>query len=108
MAIKQELIRIVGAENVFDDAKRFQRHAKGHSLCAHSMPSYVAQSKNAKEVERLIRMANENKVPIVPFSIGIHFNGNTILKQASVVLDLRRMNRILAVDERNRLGKGGV
>lgn len=68
MAIKQELIGIVRAENVFDDAKRFQPHAKGHSLCAPSMPSYVAQSKNAKEIERLIRMANENKVPVVPSS----------------------------------------
>jgi len=103
MAIKEELTGIVGAENVFEDAERLKPYSKDCSLSAPSMPSYVAQPKNAEEVQRVIRLANENKLPVVPSSSGIHFHGNTIPVQGGIVLDLRRMNRILAIDERNRM-----
>jgi len=103
MAIKEELTGIVGAENVFEDAERLKPYSEDCSLSAPSMPSYVAQPKNAEEVQRVIRLANENKLPVVPSSSGIHFHGNTIPVQGGIVLDLRRMNRILAIDERNRM-----
>jgi len=103
MAIKEELIGIVGARNIFEDAKRLKPYSKDYSLSAPGMPSYVARPKNAEEVQGIIRLANETKLPVVPSSSGIHFDGNTIPVQGGIVLDLRRMNRILAIDERDRM-----
>jgi FAD/FMN-containing dehydrogenase len=105
MAIKDELMVIVGAGNVYDDAERLKPYAKDYSLMAPCLPSYVAKPKNADEVQRVIRLANENKLTIVPCSSGIHFNGNAIPVQGGIVLDLRRMNRILEIDERNRMAR---
>ena len=105
MAVKEELVGIVGAENVFEDAERLKPYSKDYSLSVPVMPRYVAQPKNAEEVQRVVRLANENKLPVVPSSSGIHFHGNAIPVQGGIVLDLRRMNRILAVDERNRMAR---
>lgn len=105
MSIKEELIRIVGRGSVFDDAERLKQYSKDYSLSAPGTPSYVAQPTNAEEVQKIIKLANTSKVPVVPCSSGIHFDGNTIPVEGGIVLDLRRMNRILAIDERNRMAR---
>jgi FAD/FMN-containing dehydrogenase len=103
MAIKKELTGIAGADNVFDDAERLETFSKDYSLSPPGMPGYVVKPKNADEVQGIIKVANKYKMPVVPCSSGIHFHGDTIPIQGGIVLDLRRMNRILAVDTRNRM-----
>ncbi len=103
MSIKEELVKIAGDGNVFDDADRLRPYAKDYSLSSPSMPSYVVLPKNAEEVQRLVRLANEKRLPVTPCSSGVHFYGNTIPVQAGIVLDLKRMNKILAIDDRNRM-----
>ena len=46
---------------------------------------------------------NENNVPIVPVSSRVHFHGCSIPKQGGVVVDMKRMNKILEIDLDNRL-----
>jgi FAD/FMN-containing dehydrogenase len=103
MAIKAELTGIIGAEYVFDDAERLRPFSKDNSLSLPSMPSYVVKPKNADEIRKIVVLANKYKLPVVPCSSGIHFHGDTIPVQGGIVLDMRRMNRILAIDERNRM-----
>jgi FAD/FMN-containing dehydrogenase len=105
MAIKEELTGIVGVKNVFDNAERLKPYSKDNSLSPPSMPSYVAKPKNAEQVQKVIKLANEKKLPVVPCSSGIHFHGDTIPVQGGIILDLSGMNRILAIDERNRMAR---
>jgi FAD/FMN-containing dehydrogenase len=103
MAIKKELTGIVGADNVFADAESLKPFSKDYSLSSPNMPSYVVKPKNADEIQGIVRLANKYKIPVVPCSSGIHFHGDTIPVQSGIILDLRRMNRILAIEERNRM-----
>jgi len=103
--IKEELIKIVGAQNVSDDPKVLQSYSKDCSLSTPSMPNYVAKPKNADEVQKVVKLANKNGVPIVPCSSGTHFYGNTIPNKGGIVLDMGRMNRILLIDDRNRMAR---
>ena len=50
-----------------------------------------------------MRIANEFRVPLYPISTGrnLGYGGSAPVLSGSVVLDLKRMNRILEVDERN-------
>ena len=102
MAIKEDLIGIVGAKNVTDDEKKLKQYSKDYSLNRPGMPSYVVQANNAEQVQNIVKLANENKLPVVPCSSGVHFDGNTIPVQGGIVLDLRKMNKILDMDDRNR------
>ena len=105
MAIKEELAGIVGADNVSDDAEILKPYSKDYSLSAPVMPSYVVKPKNADEIQKIVILANKNKLPVVPCSSGIHFNGDTIPVQGGIVLDLSGWNKILAIDTRNRMAR---
>jgi len=105
MAIKEDLTAIVGPRYLFDDAKRLTLYSRDYSLSAPVMPNYVVQPKNAVEVQNIVQLANKYKMPVVPCSSGIHFHGNTIPCQGGIVIDLKRMNRILDIDERNRMAR---
>jgi (+)-pinoresinol hydroxylase len=56
-----------------------------------------------EEVQAVVRTANTYKVPIYPISTGrnLGYGGSAPNLSGSVVLDLKRMNRILEVSERN-------
>ena len=102
MSIKQKLLEIVGSDNFFDDPKALDPYSKDFSLAPSGAPDYVVKPKDAQEVERVIKCANEHLIPVVPVSSWVHFHGATIPKQGGIVLDLTRMNQILEVDEFNR------
>jgi FAD/FMN-containing dehydrogenase len=105
MAIKEELAGISGAERVFDDTESLKPYSHDYSLSTPSMPSYVVKPKSADEILRIVKLANKNRLPVVPLSSGVHFRGDTIPVQGGIVVDLSGMNRILAVDERNRMAR---
>jgi 4-cresol dehydrogenase (hydroxylating) len=56
-----------------------------------------------EEVQAVVRIANTYKIPIYPISTGrnLGYGGSAPVLSGSVVLDLKRMNRILEVNEKN-------
>ncbi len=103
MQIKEGLARIVGAANVSDDPEALQSYARDRSLSAPRSPNYIARPKNTAEVQDIVKLAGASGIPVVPCSSGIHFYGNTIPSLGGIVLDLRRMNKILDIDLPNKM-----
>jgi FAD/FMN-containing dehydrogenase len=56
-----------------------------------------------EQVQAVVRTANEHKIPLYPISTGrnLAYGGAAPVYSGSVVLDLKRMNRVLEVNERN-------
>jgi FAD/FMN-containing dehydrogenase len=56
-----------------------------------------------EQVQKVVRIANQYKIPIYPVSTGknLGYGGSAPVLSGSVVLDLKRMNRIIEVNERN-------
>ena len=50
------------------------------------------------EVRGIVLLANEEKVPIIPYGGGSGLMGGALSIQAGIVIDLRRMDRVLEVD----------
>lgn len=103
MGIKSELAKILGKDYVSDKREDLAGYSCDHSLLPPGMPDAVARPGNTQEVEKIVTWCNEKNIPIVPVSSKIHFHGCTIPKQGGVVVDLSRMNKILEIDEANRL-----
>ena len=103
MQIKRELTRIVGAENVSDEPEALLSYSRDCSLSTPRTPNYIARPKNTEEVQNVVKLANESGIPVVPCSSGIHFYGNTIPNLGGIMLDLRRMNKILEFDLDNKM-----
>lgn len=63
------------------------------------MPGIVVRPITTEEVQQILALANKNKIPIVPFSRGVNVRGLCIpTKDNSIVVDLKRMNRILEIN----------
>src|SRR5262245_51225054 len=57
---------------------------------------------SVEEVQQVVRVANQYRIPLYPISTGknLGYGGSAPSYTGSVVLDLKRMNRILEVDDR--------
>ncbi|HXC60537.1 MAG TPA: FAD-dependent oxidoreductase, partial [Steroidobacteraceae bacterium] len=58
---------------------------------------------SVEEVQAVVRTANQYKIPLYAISTGrnLAYGGSAPVYSGSVVLDLKRMNRVLEVSERN-------
>lgn len=105
MAEKEELGKIVGAKNVFDDPEILEEYSKDQSFARPIKPRYVVKPKNAEEVKRIVQWANETLTPLIPVSSGPpHFRGDTVPSTGgAVIIDLSRMKKIIRIDRRNKV-----
>jgi 4-cresol dehydrogenase (hydroxylating) len=94
---------VVGAEHVLtgDDVDEF-RDAFWHRDWSEYDPSAVVQPGSVEEVQAILRIANEHRVPIWTTSTARNLgNGaGSPRVQGAVVLNLRRMNRVLEINEK--------
>ncbi|MFC1929022.1 FAD-binding oxidoreductase, partial [Chloroflexota bacterium] len=102
MGLQEELSGIVGSKNYSGDPEVLRSYSEDFSFMPSGMPNYVVKPKEAEEVQKIINLANEHLIPVVPISSKVHFHGATIPKQGGIVLDLSRMKQILEIDELNR------
>jgi FAD/FMN-containing dehydrogenase len=66
-------------------------------------PSLLVYPESKEEVQAIVRLANENKMPLIPVSSGPpRFHGDTVPKEPGTIVDFSRMGRILKVDPLNR------
>jgi glycolate oxidase len=65
------------------------------------MPALVVFARTVDEVSRLLRVANERSLVIVPRGSGTGLSGGSVPVEGSIVLCLTRMDRVLEVDSRN-------
>jgi glycolate oxidase len=63
----------------------------------------VAKPKDAQEIAKILLLANERKIPVIPRGAGTALSANSIPAKASILLSLERMNSILEIDEENMI-----
>ena len=99
------LAALVGRDNVAADPASLEEFARDESFVPRLTPWAVVRPGSAEEVQRVVAWANETATPLVPVSSGgPHFHGDTVPSvPGAVMLDLRRLDRILRIDGRNRM-----
>jgi len=104
MQIKAKLAEIVGKEHVDATRKVLLPYSKDHSLLeCNGLADVVVWPDNADQVHKIVQLANEIKMPVIPVSSEQHFHGSTLPKMGGIIMDLKRMNRILDYDVPDRL-----
>lgn len=64
-----------------------------------ALPQLVVWPQNTGEVAALLRLANERKIPVVPYGEGSGTLGGAVPIHGGIVLDLKKMNRIRSIDK---------
>lgn len=100
MDVIQDLIKIVGKENVRTD--EIERLCYSRDLSVHeAVPDVIVFVKTTEEVSRIMALANEKKIPVTPRGSGTSAVGGALAAKGGILLDLSRMDRILEIDKEN-------
>lgn len=99
--VKEKIISVVSAAN-FDDSKTgCLVYSYDATPNFQSMPDGVVSPRNKEEVSQIVKICNENKIPIVPRGSGTNLCGGTCPTEGGIVLLFKHMNQIIEVDEEN-------
>ncbi|MFW9846943.1 MAG: FAD-binding oxidoreductase, partial [Candidatus Thorarchaeota archaeon] len=100
MDIKQRLTEIVGDNWVADGVAEKYVYSYDMTENPPKQPAMVVMPESVEEVQKIVLVANETLTPLVPFVTGQNVGGLTIpAVEGAVVVDLKRMSRIIEVDE---------
>ncbi len=105
MTKANELVTIVGDENVSFGQDILQEYSSDLSFVRPIRPGNIVKPKDTSEVQSIVKWANETNTPLVAVSSGApHFNGDTVPGVGgSIIVDLSGMKRIIRIDRRNRV-----
>lgn len=93
---------IVGERFVSDQAEELYFYGRDPGLMPAHAPDCVVLPESVEQIQAIVRLAGEKKTPLVPVGAGMALTGLCIPLKAGIVLDMKRMNRVLEVHERAR------
>lgn len=93
---RRELGKILGAGHLKLDweTRVCYGYDATNNLC---VPHAVAFPENALQISRILELANEKGMPVVPRGAGSGFTGGAVPVKGGLVISTERMNRILSI-----------
>ncbi|HEC72469.1 MAG TPA: FAD-binding oxidoreductase, partial [Thermoplasmatales archaeon] len=77
---------IVGEENIRDNLADLYVYSSDASVHS-SMPNVVVRPGSTQEVQKILRYANKNRIPVIPRGAGSGMSGQTVPIDGGIVLD---------------------
>jgi FAD/FMN-containing dehydrogenase len=100
--IHRSLIEILGEKSVSNTPEELWFYSRDPGVLPPHLPDYVVAPKTTEQVQKVVQLANREKIPIVPMGNGMALTGLVIPLKGGIVMDMKRMNKILEVNERAR------
>jgi len=99
--IINNLKEIVGAQNVITDTDALENYAHDETPLYHSIPEVVMKPGTTAEVSEIMKLANENLIPVTPRGGGTSLSAGAVPICRGIVLSLERMNHVKEIDREN-------
>ena len=102
----QAFANVVGSEWVFSEDSDTRLYADAYSprggLENDLWASGAVAPESTEQVQQIMRIANQYKIPVYAFSTGknLGYGGSAPIYSGSVMLDLKRMNKIIEINEK--------
>ncbi|MCI2429346.1 FAD-binding oxidoreductase [Candidatus Acetothermia bacterium] len=93
----QQLQTLLGSDRVLTGESELSIHSRDESHHPEHKPDAVIYPQDATEVSKILRWANEHKIPVTAWGAGTSLEANPVPVHGGIVLDLSRMNQILAI-----------
>ncbi|NVM27753.1 MAG: FAD-binding oxidoreductase [Candidatus Helarchaeota archaeon] len=97
--IMNEMIDIVGEDFVSSDPEDLYIYSYDMTEEHPGNPNAIAMPKTPEEIQKLLKVANEYKIPVIPYISGANIGGLTITHRGGMVMDFKRMREIVKFDE---------
>src|SRR5271156_318584 len=104
-----ELVSLLGPDITSQDPTRLEENSRDKWFASH-LPEVVVTPTGTEQVARLLRFANQRKIPVTPRGAGYGYVGGCVPVNGGIALSLVRMNRIkeIAVEDGVAVVEPGV
>ena len=100
----QEFKKIVGVGSFFNEKEHRWTYTFGSTMIEPEwVPDLILLPHNSQQISEILKLANENLIPVTPRGSGTSLSGGTLTPYGGIVLDLNAMNKILKIDIENNL-----
>jgi FAD/FMN-containing dehydrogenase len=100
--ILQALEAIIGKEFVSGQAEEQYIYSMDPGTMAPSKPDFVVMPGSVDEISKIMKLANQHEIPVVPMGAGLVLSGLTRALKGGIILDMKRMNKVIKVNEISR------
>jgi len=104
--VKEELLsrlaEIVGRDYVSDRPEELYLYSRDPGAQKPRRADCVVMPGTVDEVQRIVQLANREKLAITPMGAGLTLSALTVPVKGGIVLDMKRMDRIIEVNEASR------
>src|SRR5512133_4222918 len=100
-SVIQELKSIVSAENVLTSPESLKAYSYDGTTNWIHEPDVVVFPTTTEQISRILKLANEKRIPVTPRGGGTNVSGGSIPLQGGIVLCTTKMNKILKIDKEN-------
>ncbi len=97
-----KLEKVVDSTRVFTDPEFLEGYASDTSHSCNKKPDVVVKVLSTGEVQKIVKLANDYKIPVTPRSSATGFYGAAIPEQGGIVIDMSSMKNIRRIDTRNK------
>ncbi len=102
MDIYSCLTDIVGQDFVSNRQEELYHYSRDSGAQKPRKADYVVLPKTVEEVQKIVILANKEKIPITPMGGGLTLSALAVPIKGGIVLDTKRMDRIIEVNEKSR------
>ena len=96
----KELIQIVGEKNVKTD--QIERLCYSRDMSVHEgIPDAVVFAKTTEEVSKILKLANDNEIKVIPRGSGTSTTGAVLPCFGGIILDVSQMKKIKEIQRKD-------
>lgn len=99
--ILKELTAIVGENYVLTDTDSLTQYGRDETEKLLYLPQVVLRPATAEEISQIMKICNQNLIPVTPRAGGTGLSGGAIPTHGGVLLSIDRLNKIIEIDEQN-------
>ncbi len=99
----KEISALIGAANVVVDEEKMDMYSRDEvsDKLWEKMPEAVVKPENTEQVSKIVKWANDKKVPVTARGGGTGLAAGAVPLSGGIVLSLEKMNKILEIDDQN-------
>ena len=95
--VQAELKKIFNGRFSTSESTR-ANYARGEDTYEPVLSKAVVFPETNEEVSKVLKLCNDNKIPVVPFGTGTSLEGNAVGNTNGITISLEKMNKILSVN----------
>ena len=96
--LQKELLNILGDRFSESESVR-TNYSRGEDIFDPVLPQAVVFPNNNEEISKIVKLCNDNNVPVTPFGTGTSLEGHALGNKDGITISLENMNKILKINE---------